>query len=56
MSDQANDAAILALIKQTVESHGCSIVDVDLEKRILNLDGPPEAMEACALAISKMID
>jgi hypothetical protein len=56
MSDESQEAAFFTLLKQTIESHGCSIVAVDFEKRILNLDGPEESMAACALAISKMLD
>ncbi|MDJ0722607.1 MAG: hypothetical protein QNJ04_13310 [Desulfobacterales bacterium] len=44
------------MVKTTVENHGCTIVDVDLENHVLNLDGPDEAVEACALAIANLVD
>jgi len=56
MSNDTNDTLFFNMIRQTAQAHGCSIVDVDFENRIVNLDGPPEAMEACALAISQVIE
>ena len=50
-----NDTNFLNLIKHTVESHGCHIVDIDLEKHIINLDGPDEAVADCARAISELM-
>ena len=35
--------------------HGCRIVDIDLAKRIINLDGPPESEMACILEIEKVL-
>lgn len=52
MMDQT---AFLNVLKMTVESHGCTIVDYDLENRIVNLDGPDEAVNACALAIAELV-
>ncbi len=51
-----DEATFLNVIKMTVENHGCTIVDFDLENHIINLDGPDEAVNACALAISKLVD
>ena len=42
------------LLKDTVEKHGCSIVDIDFENHNINLDGPEEAVEDCSIAISKL--
>ena len=50
-----DDTMFLNLIKTTVENHGCTILDVDLENHVINLDGPDEAVSACALAISKLV-
>jgi hypothetical protein len=49
------DQAFLNLIQMTVESHGCRIVEVDLENHVVNLDGPDEAIEACARAIADVL-
>ena len=51
-----DDTLFLNVLKMTVENHGCSIVDVDLDNHVINLDGPDEAVAACALAISKLVD
>jgi chitinase len=48
-----DETAFLNLLKMTVENHGCSIVDLDLERRIINLDGPDEVVDACARAIAE---
>jgi hypothetical protein len=39
-----------------VENHGCTIVDLDLENHIVNLDGPDDAVDACAQAIAELVD
>jgi len=51
-----DETAFLNLLKMTVENHGCSIVDLDLERRIINLDGPDEAVGACARAIAELVE
>ncbi len=51
-----DDTIFLNMVKTTVEKHGCTIVNVDLENHVLNLDGPDEAVEACALAIANLVD
>jgi hypothetical protein len=51
-----DETAFLNLLKMTVENHGCTIVDLDLEHRIINLDGPDDAVGACARAIAELVD
>ena len=51
-----DDTTFLNVLKSTVENHGCTIIDVDLEKHIINLDGPDEAVAACAVAISELVE
>jgi hypothetical protein len=51
-----DDTLFLNILKTTVENHGCTIVDVDLENHVINLDGPDDKVAACALAISKLIE
>ena len=52
--DTMDETAFLNLLKMTVENHGCSIVDLDIDRRIINLDGPDEAVGACARAIAEL--
>ncbi len=35
-----SEAQILTIVKNTVEQHGCVLVDIDLGNKILNLEGP----------------
>jgi len=49
-------AAFFTMLKHTVESHGCKIVDVDLENHKIDIDGPDENVADCAAAIEKLID
>ncbi len=51
-----DDTIFLNMIKTTVEKHGCTIVDVDFDNHILNLDGPEESVDACARAIAALVD
>ena len=50
-----DDTNFLNLLKHTVENHGCTILDIDIENRVVNLDGPEEAVAACARAISDLV-
>jgi len=50
-----DDTMFLNVLKTTVENHGCTIIDVDLENHIVNLDGPDDAVAACARAISELV-
>lgn len=50
-----DETIFLNMIQTTVEKYGCSIVDVDLENHILNLDGPDESVADCAHAIAKLV-
>lgn len=46
-----NEAATLALISNIAEAHGCRLIDVDLVKRIIELEGSEENKLECALAL-----
>ena len=48
-------ATFLNVLRMTVENRGCSIVDLDFDNRIINLDGPDKAVDACALAIAELV-
>lgn len=50
-----DETTFLNMLKMTVEHHGCSIVDYDLDNHIINLDGPEDAVSACALAIAELV-
>ena len=50
-----DDTLFLNLVKNTAEKYGCTLVDVDLENHVINLDGPDEAVAKCARAISELV-
>jgi hypothetical protein len=50
-----DETTFLNLVKMTAENHGCSIIDVDIDNHIINLDGPEEAVHTCALAIAELV-
>jgi hypothetical protein len=50
-----DETNFLNLLKHTVERHGCTIVDIDFENHIVNLDGPEDSVAPCARAISELI-
>jgi hypothetical protein len=54
-ADTMDDTMFLNVLKTTVENHGCTIIDVDLENHIVNLDGPDDAVADCARAISELV-
>jgi len=46
---------MLTLINSIVLTHECRIVDIDLEQRIINIEGPEEAKIQCAMAIERIL-
>ena len=50
-----DDTTFLNVLKNTVEQHGCTIVDIDIDNHVINLDGPDDALAACARAISDLV-
>lgn len=43
------------VISLIASSNGCRIVELDLVKRIINLEGPPESEIACAIEIERIL-
>jgi hypothetical protein len=54
MSEMSDDQ-ILTLVTNIVEKHGCKLIDVDLGKRMINLEGPDDAKVKCAVALEEML-
>ena len=46
----------ISMVSSIVEEHGCKIIDVDFENNVLNLDGPDDAVDACARALADLLD
>ena len=43
MTSELNEAQLLTIVKNTVEQHGCQLVEIDLENKTLHLEGPETA-------------
>ena len=56
MTSELNDAHLLTIVKNTVEQHGCRLVDIDLENKILHLEGSDANKVKCAQALAKVLD
>ena len=48
--------AFVSLVATVVEKYGCKIVDVDFDSKVLNLDGPDDAVADCARALAEMLE
>ena len=48
-------AFLMTTITQTIEKHGCHLVNIDIENQIIELEGPEENKTACALAIAELL-
>ncbi len=55
LSKGLTEKDFITTISLIASRHGCRIVDIDLAKRIINLDGPPEAEMACILELEKVL-
>ena len=51
-----DETTFLNLVKHAVEKHGCRLVDIDLEKQYINIDGPDDALADCARALADLVD
>jgi len=54
MSEMREDQ-LLTNVKNVVEQNGCRLVEIDVEKHILNIDGPEEAQARCAIALQDVL-
>lgn len=46
----------IQLISTIVAKHGCKILEMDVDKYILNIDGPAEAREKCVQELELFLD
>jgi len=51
-----DDSQLLNLIHQTAVAHGCTIVDIDFNSKVLTLEGPESAKIDCAMAVSRLLE
>lgn len=53
---QLSKEQTIQLISTIVARHGCSIVLLDVDNQILDIDGPAEAREKCARELELFLD
>ncbi len=46
----------LQIIIHIVQKHGCTIQELDLEKKIIDIDGPTEGKINCAMELEQLLD
>ncbi len=44
------------VITTICQKHGCTIKEINLERHIVDLDGPPDAQEKCKLELEAFLD
>jgi len=44
------------MITQIIQKHGCQVIELDIENRIINFDGPNEAKIECATELEAILD
>ena len=56
MSDaEMTEAQFLSLVHQTVEAHGCKVVEINFENGIINIEGPEADKTECAIALQNVL-
>ena len=53
--DTMDEAVFFTFLNKIVADKGCRIVNIDLEKQIIDVDGPPTAVADCARAIEDFV-
>ena len=56
MENTNEETVIINMLKQTVESKGCKLTDIDLENNLIKVDGPDEVVADCARAVAEILD
>lgn len=50
-----SDDQFIQMVNIIAQKHKCNIVEVDLENKILILDGPDDAQVACAIELEDLL-
>ena len=49
------ETQFFSLVSSIASQHGCRLVDIDIDKRIINIAGPSEAEYACAVKLEEIL-
>ena len=50
------ETQFISLVSTIASQHGCRLVDIDVNKRIINIAGPSELEYACAVELMKILE
>ena len=54
--DTLTETQFFSLVSTIASQHGCRLVDIDIDKRIINVAGPSESECACALELGEILE
>jgi len=49
------ETQFFSLVSTIASQHGCRLLDIDVDKRIINIAGPPESESACAIELDEIL-
>ena len=55
MNEETSEAQLLTMVTNIVEKHGCKIIEIDLENRAIDLEGPEDAKVSCAIELANLL-
>ena len=50
------ETQFFSLVSTVASQHGCQLVDIDVDKRVINIAGPLESEYACALELGEILE
>jgi uncharacterized protein with PhoU and TrkA domain len=56
MNHKSGDTIVVSLLKEAVESEGCSLSAVDLDNLVIRVIGPDDVVSNCARAVAEILD
>jgi hypothetical protein len=56
MNHKTGDTIVVSLLKEAVESEGCSLSAVDLDNLVIRVNGPDDVVSNCARAVSEILE
>jgi len=54
-NEAAAESFFFSTLNTIAKKHGCVIENVDMERNIINLSGPTEGQESCAIEIAEKL-